>query len=449
MRIAGLVPALLLSASLAAFDAAAARCAYDIRLHDPAALILDVQVQCDGADRIAFERPGGQGMAAALTAYVEGEDGRSLRYGFQLGALADLANTPDIAQRVDDAVISPLAVWLADPHLPGAEIVLRFSADANLAIAHGLSERHGEHHLRGEDIRFGGYAVFGRFEQTTLKVGEADIEAVSFPGRIGLERPVIERWLSDSAAAVAHYFDGFPLMKTLIVAVPVAGRGGVVFGRVRGGGGGTILLRLGEQVQRDQLYDDWILVHEMVHLGAPFVTGRAGWLMEGMATYAEPIIRARAGWRTQEQLWLEFAGQMPRGVTALTRESLDAVSRAGLYWGGAIFMLLADLDIRERTDGRASLETCFRAVLKAGGDTTARWPRQRMLDACDAATGTDTMARLARRYVSQPGDLDLDALWRELGVRFDGRMVTFDDSAPKAALRRAITRGAAQDSGQD
>lgn len=444
MRAAGPALALLFCAGLAAFDAAAAaRCDYDIRLHDPAALILDVSVQCDM--RVAFERPGGQGMAAALSAYAEGEDGRSLRYSFQLGALAELANSPDIAQRVDGAVISPLAIWLADPHEPGAEIVLRLAADAGLGIAHALPERDGAHHLRGADIRFGGYAVFGRFQRTELRSGQSVIEIASFPGRIGLDRRVIETWIIDSAAEIARYFGSFPLDRALIVAVPAANRSGVVFGRVRGGGGGSMLLRLGEHVRRDELYDDWILLHEMVHLGAPFVTGRSAWLMEGMATYAEPVIRARAGWRTPEDLWLEFASQMPRGVTALTQESLDAVSRPGLYWGGAIFMLLADLDIRERTQNRASLETCFRAVLRQGGNTTTRWPRQRMLEACDAATGTDTMARLTRTYVAQAGNFDLDALWRELGIRMEGRRVTFDDRAPKAALRRAITRSAAAD----
>src|SRR3546814_14202501 len=69
-----------------------------------------------------------------------------------------------------------------------------------------------------------------------------------------------------------------------------------------------------------------------------------------------------------------------------------AVTRRGIYWGGAIFMLLADLDIRERSQGRASLETCFRAVLNDGGNTTVRWPRAEFLRVCDAATGTGSMA---------------------------------------------------------
>ena len=39
---------------------------------------------------------------------------------------------------------------------------------------------------------------------------------------------------------------------------------------------------------------------------------RSPWLTEGLATYFEPIIRYRAGRRSAESLWAEFARDMPR-----------------------------------------------------------------------------------------------------------------------------------------
>ncbi|WP_370155803.1 hypothetical protein [Ferrovibrio sp.] len=427
-------------------------CHYDIHLHDPAALILDVAARCDGDGPVAFDRPGGRGLAAALERFEPGGDGRSVTYRFRLGDLADLAQRADTGQRIGAAVISPVAVWLGAPDLADAAITLSVTAADGLGFATGLPLRDGRLHMRVADIRFGGFAVFGRFGRRTLPVpgpvpgpvsvpGDARIEVIGFPGQLDLDDAVIDRWITDSAQAVSDYFGRFPLRHTLVLASPVPGRSGVVFGQVRGGGGGTMLLRIGQHATRQQLYDDWILVHEMIHLGAPFITGRSSWLMEGMATYAEPVIRSRAGWQDATRLWHEFASQMPRGVEALTVESLDAVSRRGVYWGGAIFMLLADLDIRERSGGRASLETCFRAVLDAGGDTTVRWPRADFLQVCDAGTGTGTMARLAARYVTRAAPLDLEALWRDLGVKATADGVDFDDAAPLAPLRRAITAG--------
>jgi hypothetical protein len=40
-----------------------------------------------------------------------------------------------------------------------------------------------------------------------------------------------------------------------------------------------------------------------------------------------------------------------------------------------------------------------------------------------------------------PVSPDLDQLWKELGVERRGETVVFDDSAPLAAIRRAITHG--------
>jgi hypothetical protein len=36
-------------------------------------------------------------------------------------------------------------------------------------------------------------------------------------------------------------------------------------------------------------------------------------------------------------------------------------------------------------------------------------------------------------------DVDLDALWRRLGVRASGESISFDDKAPLAAIRRSMT----------
>jgi hypothetical protein len=36
---------------------------------------------------------------------------------------------------------------------------------------------------------------------------------------------------------------------------------------------------------------------------------------------------------------------------------------------------------------------------------------------------------------------DLDKLWKDLGIKYDRGKVTFDDSAPLAAVRKAIGGG--------
>ena len=89
----------------------------------------------------------------------------------------------------------------------------------------------------------------------------------------------------------------------LLGLVPVTRRRGVGYGRTEPGGGATVMVEVGPDIDQRGLFDDWVLIHELVHTGMPFVRGRATWFMEGAATYVEPIVRARAGWKTEEEVW--------------------------------------------------------------------------------------------------------------------------------------------------
>ncbi len=420
---------------------AAPRCDYTAILSDPGELLLTIEAVCADVAKTGFARAMGA-TAGAIRDLWQSPDGLTLRYRLSLGQLAELAQRPDIARRYGQAVVASLPSWLIEPEVDVAAVSLQMTVQDGLDIALAAPrDAEGRYHFTVADIPFGGFTVMGRFPRSSLPVQGGSLELVAFAETLRVSEAVLREWISDGARDVARYFGRFPVSRGLVLVLPVAGRDGVVFGQVRGGGGGTVMLQVGERAERAGLYDDWKLVHELVHLGGPFVVPRGAWLMEGMATYAEPLIRTRAGWRQPDQLWREFATDMQRGLPALTREGLSRVSRSGVYWGGALYMLLADMDIRERSQGRATLETCFRAILQAGGDTTQRWTRARVAEVCDTATGTGTMARLENLYVTEPGPLDIAALWRDLGVNLVDGILRFDEEAPKAYLRHAITRG--------
>jgi len=434
---------LLLLATIPVLETAqaAGRCDYSLRLSGPDELLLAIQAVCADVAKPGFSKPVGA-TAGAISEQWQSPDGLTMRYQLSLGRLAELGQRPEIARRYGQAVVASLPAWLIEPEEDDAAVTLATTLEDGLDLALAAPrDAQGRYYFRVADIPFGGFSVMGRFPRATLPVTGGSMDVVAFAETLRVSEAVLLEWLGDSAREVARYFGRFPVARGLVLVLPVAGRDGVVFGQVRGGGGGTVMLQVGERAERAALYDDWKLVHELVHLGGPFVVPRGAWLMEGMATYAEPLIRARAGWRSPDQLWREFATDMQRGLPALTLEGLSRVSRSGVYWGGALYMLLADIDIRERSQGRVSLDTCFRAILQAGGDTTQRWSRARVIQVCDAATGTGSMARLESLYVTQPGPLDIAALWRDLGVSVVDGILRFDDMAPKAYLRQAITRG--------
>ena len=105
-----------------------------------------------------------------------------------------------------------------------------------------------------------------------------------------------------------------------------------------------------------------------------------------------------------------------------------------MYWGGAIFMLLADLEIRGRSQGRQGVEDCLREILREGGDATRVVGLDWMIDSCDRAIGGTTIRSLAQKHVWSQAPVDLAAIWRRLGIdRRDDGHVLLDDNASQEA----------------
>ena len=109
------------------------------------------------------------------------------------------------------------------------------------------------------------------------------------------------------------------------------------------------------------------------------------------------------------------------------------------YWGGALFCLLTDLTLRERTRNQRSLDDVLLAIGKTGASDEDPWPLERVLDTAERATGTPVFRELYERLAQKPGAVDLAELFARLGVRAQGTSVTFDEAAPLAAIRRSIT----------
>src|SRR5262249_54868612 len=149
---------------------------------------------------------------------------------------------------------------------------------------------------------------------------------------------------------------------------------GFGYGKALGNGGASIVVPVGEKTRAAAFDDDWVLVHEMLHLGFPSLGRSYIWLEEGIATYVEPIARARRGRLAPQALWRGLVEGLPNGLPGPGDEGLDNTHTWGrTYWGGALFCLLADVEIRERTMNRRSLDDALRAVLAAGGNVSTRW----------------------------------------------------------------------------
>jgi predicted metalloprotease with PDZ domain len=115
-------------------------------------------------------------------------------------------------------------------------------------------------------------------------------------------------------------------------------------------------------------------------------------------------------------------------------------SHGRIYWGGAMYYLLADIHILQQTRGRLGLQDALRAINRKSGGNTAEWTVAQMAAVGDEATGTHVLTTLYTEMGPSPVRVDLDALFASLGVAEKDGAIVFDDTAPLAWIRRRITQ---------
>jgi len=247
-------------------------------------------------------------------------------------------------------------------------------------------------------------------------------------------------WIETARRAVTQYYGRYPVPS---VDVEVASRPGSrgPSGTTYGDADGALIkLGLGRDMANAELQSSWVMTHEMIHLAFPRAGENQHWAEEGQATYIEPIARAQIGDLSVDYLWQETIEGVPKGLPDTGDQGLDRTETWGrTYWGGALFYLLADVQIREKTHNKHGLQDALRAVVAAGGNVTTSWTLEKDFALADKAVGVSVLEDLYAAWKDKPVNVDLNALWKKLGVTLKDGRVTYDDDAPDAAIRKAIT----------
>lgn len=448
-----------------------ASCNYDVTVRPGRPLGLDVDARCGGANIggfIASER-----ASIPHFSQVRGADGGALvhhgarwalphvtpdahiRYHLDLDSIATDAQDFDVAERVGDSLVAPVSTWILrpDPLPDAAPVTIAVHTPPHTRFISGLTPAGPVYRLETQEIRVGAYSVFGNFDLARFELpgpgalsrgthATTEITVATLDAPFDPSHALVTRWVRDSAMAVARFWGGFPVKHALVIVMPTKGRASVVFGKLLPDSSPAIVVRVGQHADCESLYKDWVLVHELFHTGSPSYLGEGKWFDEGLATYYEPLIRARAGWLDERDVWREFAHAMPEGLPSLASKGLDSArSYKGIYWGGAIMVLLADMQMRQASGGRRGLEDGMRAVLGDGGDATRVWGLSRTLRTADNAVGTRVLERLAAEHAHRADPVALDKVLRRLGVIRHGRNIELDNSAPLAKIRQQMIFG--------
>jgi hypothetical protein len=293
--------------------------------------------------------------------------------------------------------------------------------------------------------------AFGDFEVQEISVDEMTLRVAMLDGGRKPDQDKMLRWLRAALENVKGAYGKLPSQSPQVVIVPIGEKDEPVpFGRVIRGGGGAVQFFVDPSYSLERFTGDWTATHELSHLLLPFVSRNGAWLSEGLATYYQNVLMARAGEYSEQKAWQKLHDGFQRGMRNTRRDQtlLDAsrnMRRDGaymrVYWTGTAIALLADMELRRRTGGQISLDLAMQRFADCCLPSDQTWQARDVMQRLDQLVGETVFVPLHDRYVESSDFPDLHEVYRALGVELKRDEVRLDDGAPLAKLREAIMTG--------
>ena len=291
-----------------------------------------------------------------------------------------------------------------------------------------------------------GVVAFGGFSPIEIDVPGARLRLVMVDGPQPALRDSLRRWIEQAALALTTIYGVFPVPELQVIIAPTPrGSKPVPWAYVSRGGGSAVHLFIQPQHTESEFMRDWSVVHEMSHLFLPYLEWGDAWLAEGLPTYFQTVAMARGGLTSPEEAWrrmyMGFDSAKDVGSEYTVYEASRRIGKRGLYrrvyWGGAAYMLAADLRLREHGDGSPALAAALTEIRRCCLNGSYRWSADDLIAKLDAASGTDVFSELIDEQLKARPFPDYEAMYEMLGIRILGGHPIFVD-APAARHRNAI-----------
>ena len=291
------------------------------------------------------------------------------------------------------------------------------------------------------------YVAFGRFRERELPIGSSRLRLAVLEGSPHVSVEEMQDWIADAANIVSSLYGRFPLAQAQVLVVPdTRGAEPTPWAHVVRGGAPAVHFFVNQRRPIHEFYEDWTAVHEFSHLLLPLVNRDAAWLYEGVATYYQNVLRARAGRITPREAWVMMHAGFLRGredATGMTlAQATESMYRSGaymrVYWEGTAIMLMADVRLRQMTAGKQSLDTALAALNDCCSSPDRSWSAGDLMGKLDEITGTGVFRELYDMHVTAMDFPDLTATYRALGIARESGGIELSADGRERQLREAI-----------
>ncbi|HZP88221.1 MAG TPA: hypothetical protein VFB54_15530 [Burkholderiales bacterium] len=471
--------AVLLIAVSAVAPAAAARVHHYVVSVNDALTELRVRACFDGAPPLTLVAESLDAASALQEARIEGShkplepNGAELKIGQQKPGTCVLYTAVMLGQgkrhqlavgpgrRVGPDVITDVGQWLWRPSAlaDDEDVELRFELPNGIAASapwrpvRDASGQVSAYRLGHAPYDWPAAVAFGHFAEHEIAVAKARLRVAVLHGSPAPDWDFIRQWLTHAAESVATLYGRFPVDDAQVLVVPGArGNEPVPSAYVLRGGQPALHLFINQRYPLVAFEQDWSAVHEMAHLFLPYVASEDAWLSEGLASYYQHVLRARAGTISPAEAWRLLDTNFRRGMRSTLNLTLAAATegmhRSGafmrVYWEGAALMLMADQQLRERTNSRESLDSVLAKLHDCCLAPDGEWHARTLLDKLDQLSGTHVFGELYEMQARETAFPDLQTTYRALGIVSDeaSGTLTLLDQASRRSDREAIMTAA-------
>lgn len=298
------------------------------------------------------------------------------------------------------------------------------------------------------------WTAFGNVDERIVAGGdgtELRIAVVDAPSRQRADD--LHGWLREVANATLTAYRRFPVRSAQVLVIEIGSNSSspVPWGQTTRGAGVAVELFVRRDASLKELRADWTAIHEFSHFFHPYLGNSGRWLSEGLASYYQNVLRARAGIVSEAYAWERLDAGFGRGRNSATGVSLADISRAPrqrhsrqsggwpvmrIYWGGAAFWLEADIALhRERGIG---LEHVLAGYSQCCLPEAGRVDPDAFIARLDALSQSTVFSRLARQHSTAAHFPSLQSSYATLGLRVESDRAVLSSDADAVALRNKI-----------
>ncbi|MEM1081672.1 MAG: hypothetical protein AAGH65_08840 [Pseudomonadota bacterium] len=260
-----------------------------------------------------------------------------------------------------------------------------------------------------------------------------------------------DEWLRRSVDSVRSIGHSYPADELHVHLISTGGDEPVQFGRVRRSDPPQVHFYLNPDASLDELLDDWHSYHEFAHLLIPFPGNRDIWFTEGLASYYQYLLQARAGVISADQAWQRLVEGFERGINdhngrgvelyRLSPSMWHEQAYRRVYWTGASFFLRVDTRLRTESEGRYSLDQVLMEFNQCCRDQRRRWNAKQLIDAFGQLSINAVWQEEYDASIAAPAEPEFAAAFALLGIQQRDQSTWLDTATAPTALRNAIALG--------